>query len=350
MEDNQHLLPEDADHELEAQISRYVRKVIPVLVATKNTARVLRRLTSVWAQTVEAALEAGTSWFQLKKARNEHSIAQLADLSGGQSAMDVKVAQRLIEEQRRIDQLVFEAIERVQASERSAPSGVGRDDKETGEIDDDWIESFRREAADRSQGEMRETFARILAGEIREPGTFSIKTLRTVGALSQSTANLFRRAASLRVGMEIVVPDASSVSHLHIGDARIPSLGGSLGKNHLQNEGLDYLRLIELTENGLLHSDYDSWRIYNQAMQHPKIGSEGGVITFVHQGQGWALIPLPQFKADSELKIHGAKFTTVGEELLHIVDIESDPAFLGKVRAYLKGQHVEMVVLSSGTS
>ena len=97
MEDNQHLLPEDADHELEAQISRYVRKVIPVLVATKNTARVLRRLTSVGAQTVEAALEAGTSWFQLKKARNEHSIAQLADLSGGQSAMGVKVAQRLIE-------------------------------------------------------------------------------------------------------------------------------------------------------------------------------------------------------------------------------------------------------------
>ena len=217
-------------------------------------------------------------------------------------------------------------------------------------MDDDWIESFRREAADRSQGEMRETFARILAGEIREPGTFSIKTLRTVGALSQSTAALFRRAVSLRVSMEIAVSSIGSGFRVHVQDARIPSLGGDLGQNHLQNQGLDYNRLIDLTENGLLHPDYSSWHIYNPAMRQPKIDPKGTVVPLVHQGQEWALIPLPAFKAGSELKIHGAKFTAVGEELLHIVDIEEDPAFLDKIRAYLKSQHVEMIPLSSSAT
>ncbi len=345
MEDNEHMKSEDADHELEAQILSVIKKTIPVLRVAMNTAKVLRRLSSVGSGYLVAALEAGTSWFQLKKARNDHLIAQVAELPKGQSAIGVKVAERLIEEQRRIDQLVFAAIEHVQASDHSTPSGEGRD-----EIDDDWIESFRREAADRSQGEMRETFARILAGEIRQPGMFSIKTLRTVGALSQSTASLFRRAASLRVGMEIGVPDAGVGSRIQVFDARIPALGGQLGDNHLKNKGLDYVRLIELTENGLLHPEYNSWYTYNPAMPHPKIGPEGGVVPFIHQGQRWALIPLPSFKAGSELRIHGAKFTTVGQELLHIVDIESNAEFRDKVRAYLKGQHVEMVALSPSTT
>ena len=347
MEDDKDLQSSDSDHEFEAQALLIVRKIIPVLRTAKNTAKVLNRLSSVGVQTLEAALEAGTSWFQLKKARNEHFIHQLAEISPGRSAIGAKVAERLVEEQRRMDQLVFAAIERVQASSGPASSGEGNIGKETNEIDDDWIESFRREATDRNQGEMREAFAKILAGEISEPGSFSIRTLRAVGALDQSTATLFRKAASLRVGMEVAITNPRSGSRFHVFDARIPSLGGNLGQNHLQEDGLDYGRLIELTENGLLHSDYSSWHIYNSAMPNPTIGLKGGVVPFVHQGQEWALIPMPTFKAGSELKIHGAKFTTVGQELLHIVDIESNLAFLGKVRAYLKGQGIEMLSLPS---
>ena len=127
-------------------------------------------------------------------------------------------------------------------------------------------------------------------------------------------------------------------------DARIPALGGQLGDNYLKSEGLDYERLIELTENGLLHSEYNSWKEYDALMANPRLPF------FFHQGRRWALIPLTNFKAGSNLRIHGAKFTTVGQELLHIVDIESDAAFLDKVRTYLKGKHVKMVAHSSSTT
>ena len=336
MEDNTHVPSEDADQELEAQFLTVVKKFIPVLRVAKNTSKVLSRLSSVGADTIVAALEAGKSRFQLDKARSE------------QSAIGVKVAARQLEEQSRIDQLVFEAIEHNQASDHSVLSEEGEAEERKDEIDDDWIESFRREAADRSLGEMRETFVRILAGEIREPGAFSIKTLRTVGALSQSTAKLFRKAASLRVSIEIIASDNVS-PRLHVQDARVPSLGGRLNQNYLQNEGLDYGRLIKLTENGLLHPDYASWHLYDSVIASPLLNGRAAAHLF-HQDQKWVLIPLLGFKASESLKIRGAKFTTVGQELLHIVDIERDAAFLNKVRTYLKSQHLEMVTLSSSTT
>ena len=170
MEGNEHVPSDDVDRELEDQALEVVKKIVPVLRVAKNVTKVLRRLSSVGADTLEAALEAKTSKSRLAKARNEHLIARLAELPSAQSAIGVKVAERLIDEQHRIDQLVFEAVEHVQASDYSAPSDKGKAEVGKDEVGDDWIESFRREAADRSQGEMRETFARILAGEISEPG------------------------------------------------------------------------------------------------------------------------------------------------------------------------------------
>ena len=348
MENNTHLPSDDADQELEAQVLTVVKKTIPVVRVAKNMTKVLCRLSSVATDTFVSALKAGTSWFQLKKARNEHIIAQLAELPSGQSAIGVKVAERLLEEQSRIDQLVFEALEHVQASDHPVHSEEGKVDELQDEIHDDWLESFRREAAARSQGEMRETFARILAGEIREPGTFSIKTLRTVSALSQYTANLFREAASLRVSKEIIVLDKVSPRYL-VEDARVPSLGGELDQNFLLDEGLDYNRLINLTENGLLHPDYNSWHKYDLTMPNTHLGGRARAHLF-HQNQRWDLIPLPSFKTGESLKLRGAKFTTVGQELLQIVDIENKAEFLDKLRSFLRSLHVEMITLSSSTT
>ena len=346
MENNEDERFENSDDELEQQVLAIVKKALPALRFVKNTAKALHRLSSVGTDTLVAALQAKTSGFQLQKTRNKLLIAQLAELPKGQTDIGVKVADRLIQEQHRIDQLVFAAIERIQDSENSESSGEGEVQESGDEIGDDWLECFRSEAAVRTQGEMRETFARILAGEISQPGKFSIRTLRTVGALDQSTASLFRKAASLRVGMEIVVQDAGTGPRIHIFDARIPSLGGELGYNFLKNKGLGYDQLIELTENGLLNSDYDSWGIYNQSILHPQNGQQEQIIPLVHQNQNWVLMPLPKNKATTEFNIQGALFTKVGQELLHIVDIEKDTKFLEKVRAYLRGQHVEMVPFS----
>ena len=361
MEDNEDVPTEDGDADLEdQQVQAIVRKILPPVREVKNVSKALLRLSSVrvtlrlsaaGTDLLTTALKAGASRFRLAEARNERLIAELAELPGRQSAIGITVAERQIDEQRRIDQLVFEAIDRVQDAVHSIPSEEGKAEEGKDEIDDDWIESFRREAADRSQGEMRETFVRILAGEIREPGTFSIRAVRTVGDLSQSTATLFRRAASLRVGVEALVSQGDSAPRFQVLDARIPALDGQLGQSHLRDEGLGYDRLIELTENGLLHPDYGSHYPYALVIQPPKVRQDLAPLlpVFIHQDQKWRFIPSSTFQAGSDLQIEGAQFTAVGKELLGIVDIERDAAFLDKVRTYLKGQHIEMVPFPSRT-
>ena len=56
---------------------------------------------------------------------------------------------------------------------------------------DDWMAAFGRLAEDISGEAMRETFARILAGEFQSPGSFSISTLRIISGMNQHVAAEF---------------------------------------------------------------------------------------------------------------------------------------------------------------
>ena len=108
-------------------------------------------------------------------------------------ATDSRVMKRLIEDQDRLDRIVFDAIKRLQETRKQEPdhSDAASDEPNQTQIGDDWLEVFRREATDRSQGEMREAFVRIMAGEIQAPGTFSIKAVRTLRILDQDTAERY---------------------------------------------------------------------------------------------------------------------------------------------------------------
>jgi hypothetical protein len=57
------------------------------------------------------------------------------------------------------------------------------------EIDVDWLNTFSRLAEDKSSQELKGLFGRILAGEIRAPGAFSLRTLQFISTLSRSDAH-----------------------------------------------------------------------------------------------------------------------------------------------------------------
>ena len=328
---------EEEEEKLEAQMMAAVKKCIPAVRVAQNATKILRRLSSATTDMVVAALEARSSDLRLRTQRNEFLIGQLAQLPRGQAHIGVKIAERLVDEQHRLDEVVLAGIRHVVGSEEPLGSKGGVD-----EVDDDWIESFGREAVQRSRSEMRETFARILAGEIRQPGTFSIRALRTVSGLSKSTATLFRRAASLRVGLEVMAVSEGGSRRQMMLDARVPAVDGELKENSLQKEGLGYGQLTELTENGLLHSDYDS--LYGYELATPQLQTGNTVpIPLIHQNQNWALLPLSTSKKPRDSRIRGARFTTVGQELLTIVDIEEDSAFLQRLQSYFRSRHWKMV-------
>jgi Protein of unknown function (DUF2806) len=59
-------------------------------------------------------------------------------------------------------------------------------------INEDWLNTFEKEASQKSTEKMQLLFGRILAGEIQRPSSFSIKTVKLLGELDIGAATLFR--------------------------------------------------------------------------------------------------------------------------------------------------------------
>ena len=103
------------------------------------------------------------------------------------------------------------------------------------EISSDWLNSYEDIAENMSSDEMQTRFAKILAGEIKRPSSFSIKSVKLLAEIDTQTASLFARFCSCCIMQKI---PSTSVSHVF--DARVSGLSGSIGSNSLQKYGLSY--------------------------------------------------------------------------------------------------------------
>lgn len=66
-------------------------------------------------------------------------------------------------------------------------------------VDEDWTTRFFSYAEDISNEEMQELWGRILAGEIKRPKSFSLRTLDILRNLSKDEAQVFMKFASLNI-------------------------------------------------------------------------------------------------------------------------------------------------------
>ena len=203
-------------------------------------------------------------------------------------------------------------------------------------ISDVWLNIFETEARPRSTEEAQLLFGRILAGEIRNPGSYSMRTLKTLGQLDQSIAALFKKFCSACVVYGVFgIPNSEIIL-----DARVASLGGNPGSNALEKYGLRYGQLNLLNEYDLIISDYNSWHDYNLCIVNR---DNLALLPFQYQGKHWVLLPLPERENKPELKISGVALSRVGRELFHIVDQDSMPEYTKDLKKFFLGQKLQMV-------
>ena len=309
------------------------KAIEPFLPKFRNLRKVRDRLLG---DVTEAAFDALVSRLRLYQSRNQaEAIRTMVERSG----LPPSVAHEMVSGQEAIDTLVADTLGRI-ARDGKPSTGPTAEAKTSGATsDDEWFDVYRREAADRSAGEMREAFVRVLEGEIRQPETFSVQTLRVLGTISTATAARFRRAASVCMSRE---PD----------DARIPAVGGRLGDNCLKDVGLSFDVLTLLTKNGLLHPDYSCQMPYG-----PIHGANPGVripldmqLPFRHQGRRWVLLGASDELRVKSVRVAGAAFTTAGRELLKVADIELMPEFTERLKTHFARSKYEMVEVAEDVS
>jgi hypothetical protein len=234
-------------------------------------------------------------------------------------AAEEKFAHRVVREQVNLDLVSQVALDSLrQHSDAERTTGVP-------DISLDWLNAFEREASQASSETMQRLFGRILAGEVRRPSSFSIRTIRLMAQLDGNTALLFRRLCSLSISLRI--PDT-------VLDARVISLKGNAGQNSLSQYGLSFNALNRLEEHGLIISDYNSYSDYQ-----PAVAIDGQVqLPMNFANAYWALVPKQPQQERKPTRLNGVALSYSGKELLPIVDIEHDDTYRVALQEYLESK------------
>lgn len=183
-------------------------------------------------------------------------------------------------------------------------------------IDEDWFNHFESEAVNKSTSEMKLVFGRILAGQIKSPGSFSVKSIKTISEIDQNTASNFSRLCSL--SFDFVV------------DVRVLSLGSNAAENGLSKYGLGFPVLNELEHHGLIISDYNSYLPIGQFTRLP--------LPVDYSGQFYRL--RSNVPDCGECRMHGVGFTKVGRELRKIIDMTEDQIYTKELIAFFHQHNI----------
>lgn len=161
---------------------------------------------------------------------------------------------------------------------------------------DDWLNVFEDHAARASSEDLRQFFARILAGEIRKPGQFSLSTMQMVSIMDAHLASIVETVAPF-VWDDVLIPQRSLQGRVQFG------------------------LLLQLEEIGLLSTG-------SGMLTKPYTADENGMIAFTSKG----VAVVCQFSPHQEVRIRTHAVSRSGSELLQILDFDPNvEAFLDAI-------------------
>ncbi|WP_273762957.1 DUF2806 domain-containing protein [Aeromonas hydrophila] len=136
---------------------------------------------------------------QEKRARNEPTI----DLPAILEAANRQTIEDSVRRQVNVAHAILHAEEALKDDHQDAPSQT---------IDDDWLFRWRDYAGDVSSDSMQSLWGRILAGEVKSPGSFSLRTLEFMRNLSQEEAKTIEKIAPFVISDIIFRDDSITIS------------------------------------------------------------------------------------------------------------------------------------------
>jgi uncharacterized repeat protein (TIGR03899 family) len=170
--------------------------------------------------------------------------------------------------------------------------------------DHDWFNSFTSLAEDISNKTMQDLWAKILAGEIYQSGTYSLKALQIFRNMSISDAKLLAKACSLAIKEQ-----SRKNIRLISGCYQKPSLFNIFDKNRqvsipLSQFGLNYSDLLALAENHLIFIQENETNLLDKNER----------LNFNYNGLSFSM---KAKKTNCILRFY--KFTPIGMELAHLI-------------------------------
>jgi len=166
-------------------------------------------------------------------------------------------------------------------------------------VDDDWLFAWREQAGKVSNEDLQRLWGSVLAGEVKAPGRYSIRTLEFLKMLSKTEAETISKLARYVI--------AGSIARSQLG--------------HLESNGLSFSTLLQMQDLGVI-SGVESvglTRTYQSALTDKFIRgfvSHDKVLILEHED--------PRKTAEFEIYL----LTAVGEQVLELGSFEPDLEYL----------------------
>jgi uncharacterized repeat protein (TIGR03899 family) len=183
-------------------------------------------------------------------------------------------------------------------------------------LDEDWTTRFFKIAEEVSNEEMQALWGKILAGEIKQPKTYSLRTLELIRNLSKLEANTFMKVAKFAVKSE----NANFLFKTN--DDKL------LSNTYSINYG-DIALLIEI---GLIQpGDFVSYQILQQSTDNQRVLTAGNVVIIAKVKANTPTIQMPV-----------NVFTNAGNELLKLINPNPPFDYLTSIAKSIKNENVEV--------
>ena len=206
--------------------------------------------------------------------------------------------------------------------------------------EDDWLSTFENESCHKSSEDMQERFARMLAGEIKRPGTFSIRAIKMLGQIDPETALAFRVFCS------------GCLSFGELGDPGIkynsvfPKFEGGRFPTFLSQYGIDTNMYTALYESRLI-TEIEFHPLKYIVQNVPQIfieNSESLPIPFLYAGKYFLLKRIDDKKSVNwNFEFPGFFLSSLGNELITIVEPEPIKQLSEDLKEFFESKQLEMV-------
>ena len=183
-------------------------------------------------------------------------------------------------------------------------------------LDADWITRFFRIVEDVSNEEMQAIWGKILAGEIKQPKSYSLRTLELLRNLSKKEADVFVKVANFSF-------KSGDVSFIYKGDN-----DDKLSKDF----GISYMDIALLKEVGLMQSgDFVHHRYPKQHTDTQQILTIGNIVIIIKIKANTPTISMPV-----------DVFSSIGNELLNLILPNAPFDYLRYLANSIKNENVEV--------
>lgn len=178
-------------------------------------------------------------------------------------------------------------------------------------VEEDWIMRFFNSIQDISDKKMQDLWGKILAGEIRNPNSFSFRSLDAVTKMSKSEAQLFMEMSKYIINFH---------GHLAV-----------LNDSDLNNRySVTYGKILALDECGIIDSN---------ALMTLKIKINDNMVDVIVDT---TQLLIAKVEEEKEIEIKLFKLTRIGQDLYRIVGGQVDENYFNEVARHLARENKEI--------